>query len=115
DAGALRAALATELWGWTAAGIARLDDVPDDADALRRRLRDLQRDWRRHGVLRVLTRFQEEEGVPARLLAYPDGERRMTNLRHVVELLHETERAADRSPEALLHWLRHRHEHQLGA
>src|SRR5690606_30920554 len=110
-------------WGWTAAEILRLDAAPDDPgaspgqalDALRSRLRDLQRDWRRHGVLRVLTRFQEEEHVAARLLAYPDGDRRMTNLRHVVELLHETERAADRSPDALLHWLRHRREIRLGA
>jgi exodeoxyribonuclease V beta subunit len=115
DERALRAALATELWGWSATRVATLDSDDAQLDELRHRLRDWQRAWRRHGVLHVLARFQQEEGVADRLLSFADGERRMTNLRHTVELLHEIEAAADRSPEDLLHWLRHRHDQTLAS
>ena len=123
DAGALRAALATELWGWTAHEIAALDEDDARLAGLQSRLRDLQKTWRRHGVLRALRRFAEAvEGADGttrsateRLLAFPDGPRRATNLRHVVELLHEAEGAADRSPEDLLHWLRTRHDQALAS
>lgn len=123
DAGALRAALATELWGWTAHEIAALDEDDVRMTALQSRLRDLQKTWRRQGVLRALRQFAEAvEGADGtarsateRLLAFPDGPRRATNLRHIVELLHEAEGAADRSPEDLLHWLRTRHDQALAS
>ena len=111
DPGALRAALATRLFGHTAIQIAELPD--DVLDGLRRRFREGQKVWRRHGILRALTELAQDLGVAARLLAHPDGERRMTNLRHVVELLHDVEGAAGRSPEDLLHWLRHRDDQAL--
>lgn len=114
DGGALRAALATELWGWTAPEVAALDDAPDALDALRHRLREAQRTWRRHGVLRALTAFFEAENVSVRLLAFRDGERRLTNLRYAAEILHEVEQAGGRSPDEMLRWLRRRMEHALG-
>ena len=113
DARALRAALATETWGWSAGRIAALDDTPEVTAELAGRLRQWQAAWRRHGVLHVLTDLGQREGVLERTLAHPDGERRVTNLRHAAELLHEVEAGGDRSPEDLLHWLRHRTEQAL--
>ncbi|MDT0631278.1 exodeoxyribonuclease V subunit beta [Rubrivirga litoralis] len=113
DERARRAALSTELWGWTAREIAGLDDDPETDAAVAGRLREWQRMWRRGGVLGVLVAFQEAEGVLDRLLARPDGERWATDLRHTAELLHEIERAGARSPDDLLHWLRHRTEQAL--
>ncbi len=113
DERALRAALATETWGWTADRIAALDDDPGQAAALATQLRRWQTAWRRHGVLHVLTDHGQREGVLERMLAFPDGERRVTNLRHAAELLHEVEAGGDRSPEDLSHWLRHRTEQAL--
>ena len=114
DERALRAALATEMLGWRAARLATLDDDEAAATRARSRFRDAQTDWRRHGVLRALSGLFEAERVPARLLALRDGERRMTNLRHVLELVHDAERSAHRSPEDLLHWLAGRGDHALG-
>src|SRR5690606_25893549 len=82
DASAVRAALATELWGRSAEQIAALDADAAAWGALVRRLDDLGTLWRRHGVLRALNQFLADEAVAARLLAYRDGERRMTNVRH---------------------------------
>ena len=123
DARALRAALATELWGWTAHEIAALDEDDGRLSGVQSTLRDLQKTWRRWGVLRALREFGEaveaadgtRQSATERLLAAPDGARRATNLRHVVELLHEAEGAADRSPEDLLHWLRTRHDQTLAS
>ena len=113
DERALRAALSTELWGWTGREVAGLDDDPETETAVAGRLREWQRMWRRGGVLGVLVAFQESEGVLERLLARPDGERWATDLRHTAELLHEIERAGARSPDDLLHWLRNRADQAL--
>ena len=113
DERALRAALSTELWGWTGREVASLDDDPHAETAVAGRLREWQRMWRRGGVLGVLVAFQESEGVLERLLSRPDGERWATDLRHTAELLHEIERAGARSPDDLLHWLRNRADQAL--
>ena len=108
-----RAALATEVWGWTAHDLAALDDAPDAEAVVARTLREGQRRWRRHGVLSALVAFQNEERVVERLLGRPDGERWVTDLRHTAEMLHEIETAGDKSPEDLAHWLRHRQDQAL--
>ncbi len=43
--------------------------------------------WRRSGVLAALWQLLHEEDVPARLLAMPEGERRLTNVLHLIEWL----------------------------
>ena len=53
-------------------------------------------------MMRELLRREE---VPRRLLAFPDGERRLTNLFHLVELLQADEDAAIVGMTGLIHWL----------
>ena len=105
DGTVLRAALATELWGFDAERIAALDADASGWSALVQCLDALGRLWRRHGVLRALNQFLADESVAARLLGYADGERRMTNVRHVAQLLHQAESVGRRSPSDLLRWL----------
>ena len=107
DRRTVRAALATEMWGWTAA------DLVADADDARLEtvIESLRRDravWRAHGVFRMLTGLLRREGIPDRLQGYADRERRLTNLRHAIELLHDVEATEGRSPDELLHWVRTR-------
>jgi exodeoxyribonuclease V beta subunit len=116
DGRTVRAALATELLGWTAHRLAEAEDA--DLDAVAGRLRGHRTTWRRHGVFRALTDLCGDarldaggETVWARVARYADAERRLTNLRHVMELLHEAERGADRSPDELLLWVRTRMDH----
>ena len=107
DRRTVRAALATEMWGWTAADLAA-DDADDRVEA---KAADLRRDravWREHGVFRMLAGLFRREGVFDRLQGYLDRERRLTNLRHAVELLHDAEAADGLSPDELLHWVRTR-------
>ena len=102
--GLLRAALATDAMGWDATALAALDgDDPRWADLVARfaGYRDL---WRQRGLAATLRQWLAAEGVHARLLARPDGERRLTNLLHLAELLQQAEREHP-SPEALWRWL----------
>lgn len=50
--------------------------------------------WQRHGINAMLHRLLKQEQVCARLSALPDGERRLTNLLHLADLLHEEEGSA---------------------
>ena len=100
----LRAALATEAMGRDAAAIAAL--AQDEAallDAIARFAGYRDR-WLRRGIGPMLREWLRAEGVSARLLARPDGERRMTNLLHLAELLHEASQQ-QAAPDALLRWL----------
>lgn len=104
DAGQVRAALITPALGLDGAALDGL--VADEAawegwiEAFRR----WQEAWRRHGFLPALRQLLDERGAPARLLALADGERRLTNLLHLAELLHGVAFELELGPEGLLAW-----------
>lgn len=104
DAHAVRAALATRLWGLDAPGIAALN--ADDA-AWQRLCEDLERHlrtWQRHGLAVCVEELCAERASLPRLATLPDGERRLTDLRHTVEVLHAEAVAGNLRPAALLAW-----------
>jgi exodeoxyribonuclease V beta subunit len=100
----VRAALATGLGGMSAAAIFALGE---DARAAERVFDDFRRYhelWRDHGFMRFFRAWLEEQTVAQRLLCLPDGERRLTNLLHLAELL-QVESHARQGMSALLGWL----------
>lgn len=101
-------ALATNLWGFDAAMIMAFRQDEEKIEQIRDSLFRYQSLWQRGGVAQALSLFTEEQAVTSRLLALIDGERRMTNVRHVLELLHEEESRHDRGPTELIQWLRAR-------
>lgn len=70
-----------------------------------RTLRDAYLQWEQHGVAAMLEHVMTREQIPQRLLSHPDGERRLTNLRHLLELLEAAETERHRSPAELIDWL----------
>ncbi|HRD65519.1 MAG TPA: exodeoxyribonuclease V subunit beta [Candidatus Competibacter sp.] len=104
DEGRVRTALASDLFGLSGEELYRLRE---DEQAWARWLERLQDDrelWREHGFMRFFRAWLIGEGVPQRLLAFRDGERRLTNLLHLAELLHVASRAHP-SLAGLLKWL----------
>ncbi|GAB2503672.1 UvrD-helicase domain-containing protein [Arenimonas alkanexedens] len=102
DEPALRAALLTRLWGEDLAMLAGLDAQSPQWPAISARLAALRVRWQREGVL-GLARQLAHEAAP-RLLASPGGERELTDLRHLGELLQQrAERGG--GPRELLAWL----------
>ena len=100
----LKAALATECMGLDATAI---DALADDPVALLDRMQRFvgwRQLWLQHGVATMLRRWLVDEQVAERLLRRSDGARRLTNLLHLMELLHAAS-GEHRAPEALCHWL----------
>ncbi len=60
--------------------------------------------WLRQGVGVMYRKFLSDEKVSARMLRRDDGERRLTNLLHLGEQIHQAA-ATHESPDALLRWL----------
>ncbi|MDB5963087.1 MAG: recB, partial [Massilia sp.] len=66
-------------------------------------LKALHAIWQRQGVLAMLRRFIHDLGLPPLLLAQPGGERKLTNLLHLAELLQSASRGLD-GEQALIRW-----------
>ena len=102
--GRLRAALATELMGWQAGEILGLDLDEGGHDRVQVRFRGYRDLWLRRGFEAAFFALLDGEGVCRRLRAEADGERRLTNLLHLGELLQAASlRCA--GIEGLLRWL----------
>ncbi len=87
--GLVRAALATLLLGRDAPTLASYDDDARAWDAEQSRFLRYRERAVQHGFIRMWRELLEAESVPARLLALPDGERRLTNLQHLSDLLQQ--------------------------
>jgi exodeoxyribonuclease V beta subunit len=115
----LRRALVTELMGGTAATLAKLDQQPALFDQTLEDFFHWQALWQKQGFMRMFRDWLQRRGVRARLLAYIDGERRLTNLLHLAELIHIETRQQAPSMQSTLRWLQRRateqstEEHQL--
>ncbi len=113
DEGHLRAALATTLLGWSAAELERLADDELAREELLARFQSYRERWRQQGVMVALQELLAAERIPARLLRRPDGERRLTNLLQLLELLQV---AAGEHPgmDGLLRWFSDRRAERGG-
>jgi exodeoxyribonuclease V beta subunit len=85
----VRSALATRLLGCTAG---RLQDLEEDSTCWMNeldRFAQFNRLWREEGFAAMLRRVLLDYRVLTRLAAQPEGERRITNVLHLAELLQE--------------------------
>jgi exodeoxyribonuclease V beta subunit len=98
-----RAALATRTADLPLAELARLSGDETVWEERVEQLKALHLTWQRQGVLAMLRRFIHELGLPARLLREPGGERRLTNLLHLAELLQQASTQLD-GEQALIRW-----------
>jgi exodeoxyribonuclease V beta subunit len=100
----LRAALASRLFGYDAAHIARLADPAHASEwqAELQRLDALHRLWQQHGVLAMCERVFETHA--AAILDGPGGERRMTNYLQLADLLQRESARLFGAP-GLIDWL----------
>ena len=107
DGRALRSAMATRLWGSDATEIAAMlqEDGEPQWAALTARFAAARDVWRTRGVAAAFGELFADRGSAERLLALPDGERRLTNVRHIVELFHEAWAIDGMTPEAVAPWV----------
>jgi len=100
----MRSTLVCRLWGFSLSQLpVVLQDVAH-ADVLAESVQRWLAQWQKQGVLPMLYSWMHEQHIAARLLAMPEGERRLTNLLHLGELLQDASQDLQ-GPEALLHYL----------
>ncbi len=102
----LRAALATSIFGKSAEEIAAyIDDDPDGWEKCLSSFHEYNEIWRKRGFICMFRIMASREGVRARLLSLPSGERRLTNFMHMAELLDNKEKESRTGAERLFIWL----------
>ncbi|MFO8074342.1 MAG: exodeoxyribonuclease V subunit beta [Polyangia bacterium] len=110
DGGIVRAALATDLLGLDAAAIDALLRDEESWEAWVERFRRWREQWDRDGFVRAVWAVLDHEVAPgvsvlARLVSLPDGERRATNVRHLVDLVHSASQRERLSATGAVRWL----------
>ncbi len=110
-AGLVRAAATTMFLGRSAAELATDPDLTDDvSDTLRR--------WADHARARGIAAVLEAAyvaGMAERVLAWRGGERHLTDVEHLTQLLHEAAHRDGLGLPALLQWLRTQRQERAGA
>lgn len=104
DARLARAALATRTAGLPLSALAQLATEEVYWEARSEQLKALHTIWQRQGVLAMLRRFLHELDLPAVLLNQPGGERELTDVLHIAELLQGASLQLD-GEQALIRWL----------
>ena len=84
----VRSALATEVFGLNASALENLSSDEANWEATLNRFADYHVLWRDHGFVQMMRALLIGEKVRSRLLRWRDGERRLTNVLHLIELLH---------------------------
>ena len=104
----VRGALAGDLFGLDAGALLAFGDDEEAWSAWTARLADWRSHWESRGIGSVLLRLLEGEGGATHLLGRRDGARRLTNFRHLAELLQAAETRERLAPAELATWLNHR-------
>lgn len=105
---ALKQALVTELFGYDAA---RLYALETDTAALETCLETFHawhKTWQNQGFMPMFRQLMQHDNRYSHLLAFADGERRLTNFLHLAELIHTENRLHGHGMHALIRWLQQR-------
>ena len=102
----VHAAALTPFLGWTAAEVACAED--DAWEDVHDRLHTWAEVLRTNGVAALMQAITVEASLPRRILSREDGERLLTDLRHIAQLLHAEAMDDGLGAAALTQWLRRR-------
>ena len=96
-------AIATALFGLNAAEIHQIHHDEIQWQRWAEKFAEYQQIWQRQGVLPMLHHLLLAENITEKFLSRPDGERKLTDLLHLAEILQQAA-ALNESEAALLRW-----------
>jgi exodeoxyribonuclease V beta subunit len=101
----LKSALVTRILGVSAR---ELDEMGNNTRVLETWMagfKEYFKVWNKYGFIRMLRLFITQEGVKKRILALKDGERRLTNILQLIELIHKRSEEKNGGITGLIKWL----------
>ncbi|MBW2562975.1 MAG: UvrD-helicase domain-containing protein, partial [Deltaproteobacteria bacterium] len=101
----LKSALVTRIFGVSAQELDSSDNTDKGLETWMAGFREYFRVWNRYGFIRMFRLFMTQQEVKKRLLALGDGERRLTNLLHILEILHKESEENKSGMTGLIKWL----------
>jgi exodeoxyribonuclease V beta subunit len=101
----VRAALVTSTVGMTGDDLHALNTGAHDFETILRRFYLYHTLWESAGFIRMFRAFLSGEHIPSRTLTALEGERRLTNLLHIGELLHQAATTEHLAVHDLIVWL----------
>ncbi|MBE8215613.1 MAG: exodeoxyribonuclease V subunit beta [Endozoicomonadaceae bacterium] len=102
---ALLEALATPLLGYSTSELADLEHNESQWDQLTEEFMQYEKKWNQQGIIACIRCILFTRNIPQTLLSQPSGERKLTDLSHLSEILaHAAEKECD-TPLSLLNWL----------
>ncbi len=109
DASKIKSVLATNLFRLKASELEQLgaENGTNKMEKWQELFFNLLQMWQERGFIQMFFNLlrSPESNVKANLLSLPQGERRLTNLLHLMELLHQQSVKRNLSPTALIYWL----------
>jgi exodeoxyribonuclease V beta subunit len=105
DNSRIKAALATDILGARAGDFISADLDSRWWESRLMRFREYLDLWQKYSFIRMFRQVLVREGVKNRLLKLPDGERRLTNVLHLLELLQRQSAESNSGIAGLLKWL----------
>jgi len=99
----LKAALGTDIMGLKAEDMELMDEAR--WEAYMKSFKYYRELWENSGFICMFRQFLNQEQVIPRLMRFEDGERRCTNLLHLMEVVHEAEKEHMLGIEGIIKWL----------
>ena len=107
----LKRALSTETVGVSVEDLNAFESDPELWQSWGELFRRLQLVWQSRGFVPMFRALLEDANVLPRLLAHRSGERRVTNLLHLMELMHTEASESHLGPAGVLKWLELQRNH----
>jgi len=101
----LKSALVTRILGVSAQELDSEDNTDKGLETWMTKFREYFKIWNNQGFIRMYRFFMAQEGVKKRILSLYDGERRLTNLLHISEILHKESVEKNAGMTGLIKWL----------
>ncbi|BAP54931.1 exodeoxyribonuclease V subunit beta [Thioploca ingrica] len=105
DEGLIKSALTTDMLGLSGHDLYQLLDNENAWQTYLNRFQYYHFLWQHVGFIQMYRTLLMTEQVQSRLLTYPDGERRLTNVLHAAELLQQVTVQQNRGISGLCQWL----------
>jgi exodeoxyribonuclease V beta subunit len=101
----VRRALVSDFFAYRGEDLLHFDEDNTAWDAKLQNFHNWHQLWLKHGFIPMIRSLMRDEQVQTQLLSYSDGERRLTNLLHLSELIHTESRQNSRGMEGTIRWL----------